>query len=304
MFAQKGYNNRPSGAGGFQRSKQTGILVSSAAPAAASHKDPRWANVGTLLAADGGGSAFRGSFFSLHFLELRYRAIYFLFSLCITFLIGACYTAPLTHLICTPFSSGTEERSFFIFTHLTEGFYAALECSLMYTLCFSTPLLIYQLYSFFIPSCYQEERRAVHRILLAATLLFFISFLFAAIILLPKICAFLQQFQYESKSMEIKLEARIAPAIRWSCRTALFTALLFQTPVLFALLLNWGVIEPCFLQQQRKYAFFSLLLVASLLSPPDVSSQSVLAVTGCVIYEFFLWWALFYHRWYNSPKEE
>ena len=99
--------------------------------------------------------------------------------------------------------------------------------------------------------------------------------------------------------MEIKLEARIAPAVRWSCTAAFFTAALFQMPILFSLLLNWGVVKHSFLCKNRKYAFFSILLIASLLSPPDVATQIVLASGAHLFYEFFVWCAIFYHKWYE-----
>ncbi len=182
--------------------------------------------------------------FSLHFRELRCRGAYFLFSLCVTFLVGTFYSSPLTHLICTPFSFGKEkECCLFIFTDVTEGLYAAVDVSLMYALCFCAPLFFYQVYSFLMPSCYQGERVTVNLFLFSAAVLFFIILYTAFFFLLPKICTFLQQFQYSSKCMEIKLEARIAPAVRWCCTAFLFTAFFFQMPVLLALLLNWGVIR-------------------------------------------------------------
>ncbi len=241
------------------------------------------------------------TFFSLHLKELRYRAFYFFFSFCTAFLLGTCYASPLTHLLCTPFFSAREKQPFsFIFTHVTEGLYAAVDVSFMYTLCFCIPFFIYQVYSFFLPSCYQGQRRSINFILCCAAALFLISLYTAFVFLLPKICNFLQQFQYESKCMEIKLEARIAPAVRWCSSAFLFTAIFFQIPLLLALLISWGVVEYKFLQEKRKYVFFSLLLISSFFSPPDVSSQCALALGGYMSYELFLWSALFHQQWYDT----
>lgn len=236
--------------------------------------------------------------FSLHLLELRYRATYFLLSFSGTFFMGTQESTPLTHLLCTPFSSKGDECSQFIFTQVTEGFYATLEVSFICALCFCVPLMAYHLYCFFIPSCYQGERQKINLVFFFVLLFFLCSLFVAYALVLPKICAFLRQFQYESRCMEIKLEARIAPAIRWSCTTFLVTAAFFQAPILFILLLKWGLIKDSFLGEKRKYALFSLLLILSLISPPDVTSQCVLATMGCVVYESFFWSALFYHRWY------
>ena len=237
--------------------------------------------------------------FSLHLKELRYRALYFLFSLLSTFLTGTYYSSVLTHLICTPFSGGNSspECTLFIWTHVTEGLYAALNVSLMYTLFFCVPALLYQFYSFFMPSCYQEERKNVNIILFFAALLLFLSIYGGFAILLPKICYFLQQFQYESKCMEIKLQARIGPAVGFLSSTFLFTVLFFQMPVLLAVGIYWQVIDCDFLKEKRRYVLFSLLLISSLLSPPDLSSQCTLAALIALFYELFLWSALFHQRW-------
>lgn len=240
--------------------------------------------------------------FSLHLLELRFRAFYTLFSFFITFLLGTFYSTPLTHLICIPFSENADTATqgcFFIFTHVTEGLYAALEASSLCSVLFFIPLATYQIYSFLIPSFYRRERKVVCWILFFALILFLISICVAFFIVLPKMCAFLQQFQYQSKSIEIKLQARIAPAVRWSTTILLITISFFQIPVLFIILciLSRGGLPPHILSKNRKYAWFLLLLSASLLSPPDVYSQFALATIGCSLYEVLFWCALLYKSW-------
>ena len=237
------------------------------------------------------------TFFSIYFTELRYRVAYFFFSLFLAFLLGTYYSTPLTHLICTPFYTVPGERIFFIFTDVTEGLYTAVNVSLQCAPLFCAPLFFYQVYSFFMPSSYQGERRRIHWFLFSTAFLFLFSLYTAALLLLPKICLFLQQFQYCSPSMEITLQARIAPAVHWSCTTFYITALLFQTPVLVAFLHSWGVVHCSFLEKHRKHAFFLLLLIAAFLSPPDISSQSILAAGGALFYELVFWCALFYRRW-------
>ena len=68
------------------------------------------------------------------------------------------------------------------------------------------------------------------------------------------------------------------------------------------LLLQWGVIKKTTLGKNRKYAFFSLLLILSFFSPPDITSQFVLVTTGCLVYESLFWFALFHHRWYAKSS--
>ena len=248
------------------------------------------------------GDSFEERPILLHMLELRYRVFYLLLSLVFTFLCATSYSTSLTHLICTPFSPGMEFNSKFIFTHVTEGLYATLQVSFMCTLLFCVPLCIYHAYSFFVPSCYQGERAIVNLIVLSIVFLFFLTLLVAFLFLLPKICAFLQQFQYQGKCFEIKLEARIGPAVHWSCTAFFLLAFLFQTPVFFFLFLRLGVIQHSFLRERRKYALFSFLLIAAFLSPPDVSGQCAFTVAGCALYELGVWCSLFHHNWLHQPS--
>ena len=238
------------------------------------------------------------SVFSLHLLELRYRVLYVLISFLFTFLVGTFYSAPLTHLICIPLCFASPEMgtsSFFIFTELTEGLYAAIQVDFICALYLSFPVLIYQLYCFFIPSCFCGEQRKINWVLFYIALLFLISFFFACQFVLPKICLFLQEYQYESKCIQIKLQARIAPAIRWSCTLFFFCTAFFQIPILFKLICRKGT--TAFLIRNRRTAAFLFLVAASFFSPPDISIQCVLASLGCTTYELFICYALINQCW-------
>ncbi len=244
--------------------------------------------------------------FSLHLLELRYRLGYIFLSYFITFLIGIHYSPELTYLICIPFSNKTHPKCNFIFTELTEGLYTTIQVSFISALYLSMPLIIYQLRSFFIPSCFQWERKKMDWILFCITIFFLISVFFAFQFILPKICTFLQEYELENKFIEIKLQARIVSAVNWSLTAFFVTIILFQIPVIFALLCNISYDSPhrkmasllaTFLIKNRKYAFLLLLLVASFFCPPDVSIQCMLAITGYLFYESFIWYALTQERW-------
>ena len=239
--------------------------------------------------------------FSLHLLELRYRACYIFISYFLTFLVGTHYSPELTYLICVPFSNETLKGGTgcnFIFTELTEGLYTAIQLSFISALYFSMVLIIYQMRSFFIPSCFQCERKKIDWILFCIIIFFLMSVFFAFQFILPKICTFLQQYELENRFIQIKLQARIVSAVGWSLTTSFVIILFFQIPVIFVLLCNlspYGKMAnllALFLIKNRKYAFLLLLLIASFFSPPDISIQCVLATTGFFFYESFIWYAL------------
>jgi sec-independent protein translocase protein TatC len=247
--------------------------------------------------------------FSLHLLELRYRASYIFLSYFITFLISTYYSPELTYLICVPFSkeggqdAQVPRQTNFIFTELTEGLYTAIRVSFISALYLSMPLIIYQVRSFFIPSCFQWERKKIDWMLAMIITSFLMSIFFAFQFILPKICVFLQQYELENRFIQIKLQARIVSAVNWSLTTFFVTIILFQIPVIFVLLCSlyphgkMATQLATFLIKNRKYAFLLLLLIASFFSPPDISIQCVLAATGYFFYESFIWYSLTQEKW-------
>ena len=213
-------------------------------------------NISSLVGKKKGSGDNNYRVFSLHLLELRYRAFYLFLSFTGTFLAGTQESISLTHFILTPLSLEKAECSQFIFTQVTEGFYATLELSLICSLCLCAPLMIYQIYSFFIPSCYRGEREKINFIFFFILIFFLLSLFIAYTFVLPKICAFLRQFQYESTSLEIKLQARIGPAIGWSSTTFLLTALFFQAPVFFYAFAPMGGDKKNYLREKSQVRFF------------------------------------------------
>ena len=172
----------------------------------------------------------------------------------------------------------------FIYTNVTEAFYATLGACIAFSVLFCLPFLVYQSWCFLIPSRYHRERIAYRKLsfwVFTYTILVFLLILF---FFLPQICQFLHVFGAQKGKLHITNQARIGPYLDWLF-TTLFTLLCLSfTPLCCYLCLKANFFNLKWLVSSRKTTFFLLLIGGALLSPPDLWSQ--LGVTLCLFISF------------------
>src|SRR5699024_3778424 len=83
---------------------------------------------------------------------------------------------------------------------------------------------------------------------------------------------------------------------RFLLRVTLTFAILFELPIIIMFLTSLGIITPQFLRKMRKYAYFILLIVGALVTPPDVILQLVVAIPLFLLYEISIYLAVIVYR--------
>ena len=238
----------------------------------------------------------KGSFLYYHWLGAKNRVFYLMFCFAITLCICYIYSKELVFLYVKPFIS--LERSF-IFTELTEALYVTLEICVITSLCLVFPLLCYQTWCFFVPSLYNRERKRWSMFLSISTLLSILALLSVYLLVLPEIASLLLMFEIKSQILTIQLEARIDSYVNWSSKIFLAVLVYGQLPLLSYIAYHIGLLSPGLLIRNRKLLFGLSLLVAALLSPPDVIAQWLVTI--------FIWsWIeviIFIGMVYNRRKE-
>ena len=184
----------------------------------------------------------------------------------------------------------------FIYTNVTEAFYATLEAIITLSIVFTFPILIYQLWCFLMPSRYSRERLHFNKCTLQ--LLFYVTFFLWLIIwcLLPQICQFLHLFAVKQGALEITNQARIAPYLSWVLSTVLTLLLASFTPVCLYFCLKMGWLSKGFLVENRRTTAYLLLILSALISPPDLWSQLTLSLCLFVFFECAMWLYLYKAR--------
>lgn len=170
---------------------------------------------------------------------------------------------------------------------------APLMWALYLALAFSLPWIIYQLYTFLMPALYPNERHKVCIIACCAMILFYAGMAFAYFIILPTMLLFIAKSAPEQLLITTDIHAYLHILIR----SALGCGIGFQLPLLTTVLVASGKITPYQIQRLRPYAVIGVLILAMLLTPPDIFSQIFLAIPLWLLFEIgFIVGKFYQHR--------
>jgi sec-independent protein translocase protein TatC len=224
-----------------------------------------------------------------HIVELRQRLIACVLALvavtCVCYfyndLIFSWLIAPLAE------SMGQEGTRRLIYTSLTEAFTTTLKLSFLTALFITMPLILSQLWMFLAPGLYKTERRAFLPFFVATPVLFILGGLLVYFYVMPLAWQFFLGFQTTATEtvLPIQLEARIADYLNLIISLVFAFGLCFQLPVLLMLLARAGIVSADTLASKRKYMLIAAFLVGAVLTPPDVLSQTLLALPLYLLYE-------------------
>jgi len=236
-----------------------------------------------------------------HLAELRTRlirsAIAFILCVFVCFYVWS----PIFDFLTTPICSALLERGQdcgLILIKLQEGFFVAIRISLMGGFALSFPIIGYQLWRFVAPGLYRSEKSAFLPFMLASPFMFLAGAAFAFFIVIPLAFDFFLNFQQIGGSGElsddgtesvgdagITFQGSVAEYLSLTITFILAFGICFQLPVLLSLLGKAGLVSSSGLAKVRKYAVVAILVVAGLVTPPDVFTQVILFVVVYGLYE-------------------
>lgn len=234
-----------------------------------------------------------------HFREIKIRILYLFLSFLFTVITTLWFSLELIYIFVYPFLY--YERQF-ICTQLTEPLWSTLQICMWTSFYLFFPLSIYQMLSFFLPTCYSSEKRKLIAISLWFLFLWNVSLLMCHFYLAPKVWHVLLNYQVSCSVVSIQLETRISSYIDNASHLFGLTILFFQTPLLLFLFLEKGLVNATSLSRNRVQVSLLFLLAASLLSPPDWKSQLTLATLFLAFFEVGVWFAFLYGRLANKKE--
>lgn len=238
-----------------------------------------------------------------HLAELRSRLIWsvlaFVTAAILCYFIWQPVFNVLTQPICGALARRGQECGL-IMLKVQEGFFLAMHIAMFGGFILAFPVIAYQLWRFIAPGLYRSEKQAFLPFLIASPVMFILGASFAYFIILPWAFDFFLGFQSgplvlpddpaapvvtEPKMAGIVFQGSIAEYLSLTTKFILAFGVSFQLPVALTLMGKAGLVSSAGLASMRRYAVVLILVLAAMVTPPDVISQVVLFAVIYSLYE-------------------
>lgn len=144
------------------------------------------------------------------------------------------------------------------------------------------PWVLYQLWSFISPGLKPNERKNSRGFIIIASFLFFLGVLFGYYIVTPLSINFLANYTI---SEQILNEFDVSSVIAIVRSSAIASGLVFELPIVIYFLTKVGIVTPQTLRKYRKFALVIVLILAAIITPPDIASQVIVAIPILLLYQ-------------------
>lgn len=219
--------------------------------------------------------------FTTHLEELRRRLIICFCAVGIGFVISYIFSKKLFEILMQPLLAAMPPEEKLIYTGLPEAFFTYLKVAFLAGVLLSVPVIIYQLWVFIAPGLYDREKRWVFPIVFLSSLFFLGGAFFGYFIVFPFGFKFFMGFA----SDYVKPLPAMKEYLGFSSKLLFAFGVVFELPLFVTFLAKLGIVDVQFLKAKRKYAILLFFVFASILTPPDVITQILMAGPLILLYE-------------------
>ena len=163
----------------------------------------------------------------------------------------------------------------------------------------SVPYILLQVWNFIAPALYDKEKKNARIFIFSSSLLFFMGVLFGYFVVIPMSVNFLATF---TVSDVVKNQFTLDSYMGMVKTSVLASGLFFELPIIIYFLTKLGLVTPKFQRKYWKYAVVIILIVAAIVTPPDVVSQTIVAIPMLIIYELSILISIIVYR--NKIKNQ
>ncbi|KFZ36778.1 twin-arginine protein translocation system subunit TatC [Shewanella mangrovi] len=225
-----------------------------------------------------------------HLLELRNRLLRAIASVLLVFVCLVYWAKDIYHYMAVPLLQAMPESGTMIATDVGAPFFAPFKLTMVLSLFIAIPYVLYQIWAFVAPGLYKHEKRLVFPLLISSTLLFYLGIVFAYYVVFPVVFGFFANVAPEG----VQVATDISSYLNFILKLFFAFGLAFEIPIAVVLLCWAGVTTPEDLKSKRPYIVVGAFVVGMLLTPPDILSQTMLAVPMLLLFEGGLLAARFY----------
>lgn len=216
-----------------------------------------------------------------HLQELRSRLMRVALGIVVVFIPSFYFSRTLFTYLSGPLLVHMPEQNSLIATGVTAPFLVPMKLSLMVAFAISLPWTLYQIWQFIAPGLYASERRLATPLVISGTLLFYLGMAFAYFVIFPLVFGFFISVAPSG----VSVMTDITNYLDFVLKMFMAFGMAFELPVAIFLIVWAGLVTPAQLASYRAYILVAAFAVGMLLTPPDVISQTLLAVPIYLLYE-------------------
>ena len=219
-----------------------------------------------------------------HLLELRSRLLKSLLVVLLIFMVLVFFANDLYTFFALPIQSLLPDGSTMIATEVTSPFFAPFKLTLILSAFAAAPYLLYQLWSFVAPALYSNEKRLAVPLFASSIALFYLGIAFAYYVVFPLVFGFFTSIAPEGIAVTPDINSYLSFILK------LFFAfgIAFEIPIATVLVIKAGMTTRESLAKKRPYIIVMCFIFGMLLTPPDMISQSLLAIPTWLLFEMGL----------------
>jgi len=235
-----------------------------------------------------------------HLKELRVRLLRSFIGVIVIFLPLIFFSNDIYELASSPLQALMPENSSMIATQVASPFLSPLKLTFYLSLMISLPYFFSEMWRFIAPGLYKNEKRFALGLTISSILLFYLGILFAYFLVFPLVFSFFTSVTPEG----VKVMTDISSYLDFILTIFLAFAIVFEIPVLIFLLISTGITSPESLAKKRPYVIVSCFILGMLLTPPDVISQTLLAIPAWFLFEVGLLLSRIFIKNSSKTKEQ
>lgn len=227
-----------------------------------------------------------------HLVELRDRLLRVVLAVLCFLVVLFPFANDIYILLAEPLLRRLPEGTSMIATEVASPFLTPFKLTIVLSIFLAMPVVLYQVWSFVAPGLYKHERRLVFPLLVTSSLLFYLGMAFAYFVVFPLMFAFFQAVAPEG----VAIMPDISSYLNFVLKIFFAFGLAFEVPIATILLVWTGFTTPDQLVSKRPYIIVGAFVFGMMLTPPDIISQTLLALPMWVLFELGVIFSRIYVR--------
>lgn len=235
-----------------------------------------------------------------HLLELRSRLLKSFVGVLVILCCLIYFAQDIYHYVAEPLLATMPEGTQMIATDVASPLFAPFKLTIVLSIFIAMPYILFQIWSFVAPGLYRNEKKLIAPLMFGSTVLFYSGIAFAYFVVFPVVFAFFNSVAPEGVTIATDISSYLDFVLK------LFFAFgaAFEIPVAIILMCWTNFTSPASLRTKRPYIVVGAFIVGMLLTPPDIISQTMLAIPMLILFELGIFIASFYYQENETNTDE